>query len=155
MANVTREEIRNRPNASYMTGHNIGNENLKALPSNTKALKSFLNDSIVAGNAPGGPTVNKVPSLKKLAQNIILDVDTLDVFFEKLAEFSTKSSFSSTQTNMPPLKTQSPKAMNNGLPKTRQFQDYASSGDIQKTVIQNPIQRSQDNAGRPQPVFPN
>ena len=80
------------------------------------------------------------------------------MFFEKLAEYSATSVSKSALTSANPVINQKPMSLeksNRPIPETRQFMDYNSGGDLQKTVVQNPIQRSPDNVGRPQPVFPN
>lgn len=154
MPNIARE-MAAYPKPSLKWGQNLANESIKSLDTSNKNLKGYLASQMITGNVPGSPSGKR---LNKIAQNIILDTDTLNSFFEKIAEFSlTGSSKSSSSVSKAPVQS---KPMNlpgksNSLPETRQFMDYSSGGEMQKTIVQNPIQRSMDNGGNPQPVFPN
>lgn len=115
-------------------------KNTKAISKKNAEVKGFIESQLVYGNTPSGSL------LKSASQNIILDSDILNVFFEKLAEFS----ISKTK----PVKANISNPSSNAVPETRQFIDYSSAGGVQKTVVQNPINRSANNVGHPQPMFP-
>jgi hypothetical protein len=154
MPNVARE-MASYPKPSLKWGQNLASESLTDLQSSNRQLKAYLGSQMVTGNVAASASGKR---LNKIAQNIILDTDTLDAFFEKLAEFSMTSSSKSTTSNATSLPAAKPVNLSKGgstLPETRQFMDYGSGGELQKTVIQNPIQRSMDNVGHPQPIFPN
>lgn len=155
MPNVARDMISKTPTPSLKYGQNLASESLHALDTSHKQLKGYLASQMVTGNVVGSAAGKR---LNKIAQNIILDTDTLDAFFEKLAEFSMSSSMKSSSTSV--AQATNPKPANiskpaSSLPETRQFMDYGSGGELQKTIVQNPINRSMDNVGHPQPVFPN
>ena len=155
MSNVARDMLGKYPTPSLRTGQNLSSESLKALDTSHRQLKGYLASQMVAGNVVGSTTGKR---LNKIAQNIILDTDTLNSFFEKLSEFSMSSSMKSSSasvakaTNPKPVSISKPAS---SLPETRQFMDYGSGGEVQKTIVQNPINRSMDNVGNSQPVFPN
>ena len=129
MPNIGRE-MAAFPKPSLKWGENLASESLKSLPGvkQTGMLRKMLNNQLPAGSIPGG-------KMKKLA---------MDFFFDKISaaipqSFATKS---------PPVAGAG--GSGNQMPGTRQFMDYASGGEPQKTIIQNPIQRTMDNAGNPQ-----
>ena len=121
------------PNINW--GKDILTNNIKAVAKKNVDLSNYLKSDAVTGGS----------LLKRASKNIILDSYGLDVFFEKLAEFSSK---------IKPVKTNVGKPMNAPVPEVRQFMDYSSGANMQKTIVQNPIQRSVNSVGNPKPIFP-
>ena len=148
MPNIARE-VAKYPTPSLTWGKDLAQQSFKDLPNMLQKgqLKSYLASQTVHGNVVG------TPLLKKASQNIILDTDTLSVFFEKLSGISLTAKSMNNALNPP--KTNNLPSSGKSLPETRQFMDYSSGGDMQKTIVQNPINRSMDNVGNSQPVFPN
>jgi len=153
MPNVSRQ-MAAYPKPSLSWARNLSSESLGKLETSNKQLKAYLASQMVTGNVA---STSAGKDLYKISQNIILDTDTLDAFFEKLAEITSSSTTSMTSAKPAPITT--PKmnlsSNNKGLPETRQYMDYSSGGELQKTIVQNPIQRSMDNVGHPQPINPN
>lgn len=113
MANISK--LRPKfPTPSIGDGRDLAHEGLKSLPGSgkLKQLQSYLNTQ---GNM-----------LKRASKDIILDTDTLNVFFDKLAGIKMTSDISS-----------EPK-----IPSTNQFMGKQQSAGVKKTIIQSPIPRS-------------
>lgn len=111
MPNVARQ-MSNYPSPSLSWGRNLAEESIKALPGEGQKaeLKKYLENQ--------GANM-----LKRASKDIILSTDTLNMFFEKLAEVVSIA---------PKVK----------IPTVDQFMGKSTIGGVQKQIIASPIPRS-------------